>query len=322
MIPSDTVYHDTPYLGLLRKIYTQAKQRPDRTGVGTFGLFGEQLRYDLSKGFPLLTTKKTNFRSIVLELLWLLSGDTNAKTLQNQGVRIWDEWADEDGSLGPVYGAQWRAWPNPVSDNLREAARDLGHTGVIDQIAQLIENLKTKPFDRGHVVSAWNVADLPKMRLRPCHCLFQFRVEELGDEERAALLTSEQWEELKSTPKLAWASFFEEREIPKLRLDCQLYQRSADIFLGVPFNMASYALLTTLIAQQVNMVPGHFVHTFGDVHIYTNHLEQVEEQLSRIPYPSPTVRINHKSSIDDYVLEDFELVGYESHGWIKAPVAV
>lgn len=324
---SPPVFHDLPYLGLLRKIRTEAGQRDDRTGVGTFGLFGEQLRYDLSKGFPLLTTKKTNFRSIVLELLWILSGSTNEHVLRDQGVNIWKEWAKEDGDLGPVYGKQWRAWEAPPREATTNGPKH--PAAPIDQIAQLIENLKNKPFDRGHVVSAWNVPDLPEMRLRPCHCLFQFRVEALTLNERRELFvagdpitraTANYQQELTDAP--AWTAIFDEAGVPKLRLDCQLYQRSADIFLGVPFNMASYALLTALIAQQVNMVPGHFVHTFGDVHIYRNHLEQVDLQLSRKPIASPTVKIRHKPTINDYVLEDFELVGYESHGWIQAPVAV
>jgi thymidylate synthase len=261
------------YLDLLRQVRERGVKRGDRTGTGTLGLFGHQMRFDLAKGFPLLTTKKLHLKSIVHELLWFLAGDTNIAYLKANGVSIWDEWADEAGNLGPVYGAQWRSWP----------ARD---DGAIDQIALVERALKADPYSRRHIVSAWNPADLPAMALAPCHCLFQFFVGE-G------------------------------------RLSCQLYQRSADVFLGVPFNIASYALLTMMMAQATGLEPGEFVHTFGDVHLYLNHLDQAEEQLKREPLALPRMELNPDvRSIFDFAYEDFKLSGYKPHPAIKAPVAV
>ncbi|GEA85273.1 MAG: thymidylate synthase [Cellulomonas sp.] len=262
----------TPYEDLLRLVLETGTPKSDRTGTGTRSVFGHQMRFDLSAGFPLVTTKRVHLRSVVYELLWFLRGDSNVRWLQEHGVKIWDEWADENGELGPVYGVQWRSWPTP----------DGGH---VDQIAQLVENLRTNPDSRRHVVSAWNVAELPQMALMPCHALFQFYVAD-G------------------------------------RLSCQLYQRSADLFLGVPFNIASYALLTHMVAQQAGLEVGDFVWTGGDCHIYDNHVEQVREQLARAPYPAPTLQLRHAPSIFDYTFEDVEVVGYQHHPTIKAPIAV
>lgn len=261
-------YHD-----LLNHILKNGVFRGDRTGTGTTSVFGYQMRFDLSKGFPLITTKKIHFRSMVHELIWFLTGETNIQYLKDNKVRIWDEWADENGNLGPVYGKQWRRW-------------ETADGSVIDQISNLIENIKNKPNSRRHIVSAWNVADVDTMALPPCHTLFQFYVAE-G------------------------------------KLSCQLYQRSADCFLGVPFNIASYALLTMMIAQVCGLEAGEFVHTFGDTHIYSNHMEQVELQLSRDPKPLPTVKLNPAiTNIFDFKYEDFELIGYEHHPHIKGKVAV
>lgn len=263
----------TPYEDLLRDVLAQGTHKSDRTGTGTTSVFGRQIRFDLAEGFPLITTKRVHFKSVAVELLWFLRGDTNVKWMQDQGVTIWNEWADEDGDLGPVYGVQWRSWPTP----------DGGH---IDQIAELVENLKANPDSRRHIVSAWNVSELNDMALPPCHAFFQFYVAD-G------------------------------------KLSCQLYQRSADMFLGVPFNIASYALLTYMLAQQVGLEPGEFVWTGGDVHIYENHMDQVLKQLEREPYEYPQLKINRKpASIFDYTLEDFEVVGYKHHPTIKAPIAV
>lgn len=261
------------YLDLLRRIRTSGTKKTDRTGTGTLSVFGHQMRFDLADGFPLVTTKKLHLKSIIHELIWFLAGDTNVKYLQANGVRIWDEWADEDGDLGPVYGAQWRSWITPDGQ-------------VIDQISDAVETLKKNPDSRRIIVSAWNPADIPKMALAPCHCLFQFYVAD-G------------------------------------RLSCQLYQRSADVFLGVPFNIASYALLTMMMAQVTGLKPGEFVHTFGDAHLYLNHLEQADLQLSRTPRPLPTLHINPDvASIFDFKFEDFRLDGYDHHPHIAAPVAV
>lgn len=261
------------YHNLLRHIMTTGARKNDRTGTGTLSVFGYQMRFDLEAGFPLLTTKKVHLRSIIIELLWFLRGETNVAWLHENKVTIWDEWANSDGDLGPVYGKQWRSW---------EGAN--GQT--IDQIADLIHTIKHNPDSRRMVVSAWNVAELPEMALMPCHCLFQFYVAD-G------------------------------------RLSCQLYQRSADVFLGVPFNIASYALLTMMIAQVCGLRPGEFVHTFGDTHLYVNHLEQTELQLSRETRPLPTMRINPEvKDIFSFSLEDFELLNYDPHPHIKAPVAV
>ncbi len=261
------------YLDLMRHVRDHGVRREDRTGTGTLSVFGYQMRFDLSIGFPVVTTKKLHLRSIIHELLWFLRGDTNIGYLQENGVSIWDEWADENGDLGPVYGHQWRSWPRPGG-------------GSIDQISEVIEQIRTNPDSRRLMVSAWNPADVEAMALPPCHCLFQFYVAD-G------------------------------------RLSCQLYQRSADIFLGVPFNIASYALLTMMAAQVTGLQPGDFVHTFGDAHLYSNHLEQVETQLAREPRPLPVMQINAEvRSLFDFRYEDFELVGYDPHPHIKAPVAV
>lgn len=261
------------YLTLLEKILNEGIEKSDRTGVGTRSLFGYQFRHDLSKGFPLITTKKVHLKSIIYELLWFLKGDTNVKYLQDHGVRIWNEWADENGDLGPVYGAQWRSWRGAE-----------GRT--IDQIDQLVHQIKTQPDSRRMIVSAWNVAELPDMALSPCHCLFQFYV---------------------SNGKLS----------------CQLYQRSADIFLGVPFNIASYALLTLMIAQVTGLNPGEFIHTFGDVHLYNNHIEQAKKQLSREIRSLPDIKLNpERTRLDSFEYEDFQLINYNPHPPIKAPVAI
>lgn len=263
---------ETPYEDLLRRVLTEGTPKGDRTGTGTRSLFGAQLRYDLAKGFPLVTTKRVHFKSIAYELLWFLRGDGNASWLQEHGVRIWNEWAGPDGDLGPVYGVQWRSWPTPSGEH-------------VDQIAQVIEQIRTNPDSRRLIVSAWNVADIPDMALAPCHAFFQFYVVD-G------------------------------------KLSCQLYQRSADMFLGVPFNIASYALLTHMIAAQTGLAVGDFVWTGGDCHVYDNHVEQVEEQLSRTPYALPTLELAARDSIDDYVYEDLAVVGYHHHPAITAAVAV
>ena len=268
------------YEDFMRHVRAHGVFKADRTGTGTTSVFGHQMRFDLREGFPLVTTKKVHLKSIILELLWFLRGDGNARWLQERGVTIWDEWAKPDGDLGPVYGVQWRSWPTP----------DGGH---IDQIAEVVKQLKSNPDSRRIIVSAWNVADLPKMALMPCHAFFQFYV---------------------APPQAG-----EQRG----RLSCQLYQRSADIFLGVPFNIASYALLTHMLAQQCDLDVGDFVWTGGDCHIYANHAEQVALQLSRTPYRYPTLSIKRKpASIFDYEYDDFEVLGYEHHPPIKAPVAV
>lgn len=261
-------YHD-----LLRHVLENGVKKEDRTGTGTLSVFGYQMRFDLAQGFPLLTTKKLHTKSIIHELLWFLKGDTNIKYLNDHGVTIWNEWADEKGELGPVYGSQWRSWPTPEG-------------GHIDQIGNLIADIKRNPDSRRLMVSAWNVPYISKMALPPCHCLFQFYV--AGG-----------------------------------KLSCQLYQRSADSFLGVPFNIASYALLTMMVAQVCGLEPGEFIHTFGDLHIYLNHLDQVKELLSREEFPLPEMHLNpHVTDLFDFKFEDFELVGYQSHPAIKAPIAV
>lgn len=262
-----------PYLDLLKRVRYEGVPKPDRTGTGTLSLFGEQMRFDLRQGFPLLTTKKLHLRSIIYELLWFLRGETNLRYLHEHGVTIWDEWADENGDLGPIYGYQWRSWPKPQGES-------------VDQIAQMIEAIERNPDSRRLIISAWNVADLDRMALPPCHLLFQFYVAE-G------------------------------------RLSCQLYQRSADLFLGVPFNIASYALLTMMVAQVTGLQPGRFIHTFGDVHLYSNHLEQADLQLSRTPFPLPRMHLNPEvQDLFTFCYEDFELSGYQAHPHIKAPVAV
>ena len=261
------------YLDLMRHVYEIGTVKTDRTGTGTKSVFGYQMRFDLTEGFPVVTTKKLHLRSIIHELLWFLKGETNIRYLKDNGVSIWDEWADENGNLGPVYGSQWRSWP----------AADGRH---IDQISQVIEQIKNTPDSRRLIVSAWNVGEVDNMALPPCHAFFQFYVADN-------------------------------------KLSCQLYQRSADIFLGVPFNIASYALLTMMIAQVTDLKPGEFIHTLGDAHLYSNHMEQAALQLSRDPLPLPIMKINPDvKNIFDFSFEDFELVGYESHEHIKAPVAV
>ena len=261
------------YLDLLRLVRDHGVEKRDRTGTGTKSIFGHQMRFDLGQGFPLVTTKKLHLKSIIYELLWFLRGETNVHWLQEHGVTIWDEWADATGELGPVYGSQWRSWPTP-------------NDGTIDQIANLIRDIKANPDSRRLLVTAWNPADVGKMALPPCHCLFQFYVAD-G------------------------------------RLSCQLYQRSADIFLGVPFNIASYALLTLMVAQVTGLQPGDFVHSFGDAHLYLNHLEQADAQLARKPYPLPGMRLNPAvTDIFSFRYEDFSLENYQAHAGIKAPIAV
>jgi len=261
------------YLDMMRHVRDNGARKEDRTGTGTLSVFGYQMRFDLAKGFPLVTTKKLHIRSIIHELLWFLSGDSNIRYLKDNGVSIWDEWADENGELGPVYGVQWRSWPTPSGEH-------------VDQIADLMQRLKNDPDSRRLIVSAWNVAEIPRMALPPCHCLFQFYVAD-G------------------------------------KLSCQLYQRSCDIFLGVPFNIASYALLTHMVAQQAGLRPGEFIWTGGDCHLYLNHMQQADEQLGRTPLPLPTLAIRRKPpSIFDYRFEDFEILNYESHPHIRAAVAV
>ncbi len=261
-------YHD-----LLRDVLDNGTDRSDRTGTGTRSVFGRQARYDLSKGFPLVTTKKLHIKSIIYELLWFLRGETNVRWLQERGVRIWNEWADENGDLGPVYGSQWRSWPD-------------GRGGIIDQIANVVQSIKTKPESRRHIVTAWNPAEVDDMALPPCHCLFQFYVAD-G------------------------------------KLSCQLYQRSADLFLGVPFNIASYALLTHMMAQVTGLQPGEFVHSFGDLHLYHNHFEQARLQLTRTPKPLPRLTIDpDKRDIFDFDFDDFMITGYDPDPTIKAEIAV
>ncbi len=271
--PAPTAIHpERQYLDLLADILANGVRRDDRTGTGTLGVFGRQIRFDLAEGFPLLTTKKLHFKSIVLELLWFLRGDTNVRWLQERGVSIWDEWADADGELGPVYGKQWRSWAAPDGRS-------------IDQMANVVRSIRENPSSRRHIVTAWNPADVDDMALPPCHCLFQFFVAE-G------------------------------------RLSCQLYQRSADTFLGVPFNIASYALLTLMVAKVTGLEAGEFVHSFGDAHLYLNHVDQAELQLTREPLPFPTLNLADKSDLFGFDYEDFSLEGYTAHKSIKAPIAV
>lgn len=262
----------TPYEDLLRHVLDSGTAKSDRTGTGTTSIFGHQMRFDLSEGFPLITTKRVHLKSIVYELLWFLRGESNVEWLHEHGVSIWDEWAAPDGELGPVYGVQWRSWPTPSGEH-------------IDQISQVLDTLRTNPDSRRMIVSAWNVGEIPQMALPPCHAFFQFYVAD-G------------------------------------KLSCQLYQRSADLFLGVPFNIASYALLTHMVAAQVGLEVGDFVWTGGDCHIYDNHRDQVAEQLTREPYAYPKLKLAQRDSIFDYTFEDVEVVGYEHHPGIKAPVAV
>ena len=261
------------YLEMMRHVKNNGVEREDRTGVGTISVFGYQMRFNLAEGFPAVTTKKLHFRSIIYELLWFLRGETNIRFLKDHSVSIWDEWANESGELGPIYGYQWRSWPTASGE-------------PVDQISYLIKQLQTNPNSRRHMISAWNVADIDDMALPPCHCLFQFYV--AGG-----------------------------------RLSCQLYQRSADMFLGVPFNIASYALLTMMVAQVTGYQVGEFIHTFGDAHLYLNHLEQAEIQLNREPFPKPKMKLNPNiKSLFDFTFEDFELVEYQNHPRIAAPIAV
>lgn len=266
----------TPYEDLCRKILLEGNLKNDRTGTGTISLFGQQMRFDLSESFPLITTKRVWFKGVAYELLWFLKGSSNVKWLQSHDVHIWDEWADSEGNLGPVYGVQWRSWPAPTPDDPNR---------TIDQIAKVIEQIKVNPDSRRLIVSAWNPAEVDEMALPPCHALFQFYVVD-G------------------------------------KLSCQLYQRSCDMFLGVPFNIASYALLTCMVAQQTGLKPGEFVWTGGDCHIYDNHVEQVIEQISRTPYPYPTLEITKAPAIDQYAYEDFHVLNYQHGATIKAPIAV
>ena len=267
-----TEHPEFQYLRLLQSILDHGHKRDDRTGTGTIGLFGHQMRFDLTQGFPLLTTKKVHFKSIAIELLWFLKGETNIKFLKDNGVKIWDEWADPDGELGPVYGKQWRSWAAPDGR-------------LIDQMSRLVDEIKTNPMSRRHIVTAWNPADLDAMALPACHCFFQFYVS--GN-----------------------------------RLSCQLYQRSGDAFLGVPFNIASYALLTHMVANATGLEVGDFIHSFGDVHIYLNHIDQVRTQLERTPLPFPQLRLKAKADLFSYEYQDFALDNYQSHSVLKAPVAV
>ena len=274
---SQADHPERQYLDLLADILDHGVQRGDRTGTGTLGLFGRQMRFDLAAGFPVLTTKKLHLKSIILELLWFLRGDTNVGWLQERGVSIWDEWADASGELGPVYGKQWRSWAAPDGR-------------VIDQIANVVHQIRANPYSRRHIVSAWNPADVDDMALPPCHCLFQFYVAPDGDGPG--------------------------------KLSCQLYQRSADVFLGVPFNIASYALLTQMVAQVTGLRVGEFVHTLGDAHLYLNHVEQAKTQLARQPRPFPTMTIAPRPDLFSFEYEDFKLEGYSAHPAIKAPIAV
>jgi thymidylate synthase len=270
--PAAEPSQERQYLDLLADILAHGVERGDRTGTGTMGVFGRQIRFDLARGFPMLTTKKLHLKSIVVELLWFLRGETNVRWLNERGVSIWDEWADAEGELGPVYGKQWRSWAAPDGR-------------VIDQIANVVAGIRANPFSRRHIVSAWNPADVDSMALPPCHCLFQFFV---ADD----------------------------------RLSCQLYQRSADVFLGVPFNIASYALLTLMVAQVTGYEPGEFVHSFGDAHLYLNHIDQAREQLAREPYPFPTMKLAPKADLFAFEFEDFTLENYQAWPHIKAKVAV
>ncbi|MHB8528130.1 MAG: thymidylate synthase [Caulobacteraceae bacterium] len=271
-VGDDPAHPDRQYLALVADVIANGERRGDRTGTGVVSVFGRQMRFDLSAGFPLLTTKKIHFKSVVLELLWFLRGETNVRWLQERGCTIWDEWADEAGELGPVYGKQWRSWTTPGG-------------ATIDQIGAVLASIREDPQSRRHIVSAWNPADIETMALPPCHCLFQFHV--AGG-----------------------------------RLSCQLYQRSADVFLGVPFNIASYAALTSMMAQATGLTPGEFIHTLGDAHLYLNHLEQAERQLARAPYPAPRLRLAPRTDLFAFEPEDFELLGYRAHPPIKAPIAV
>lgn len=334
------------YLDLLRDVMENGVDRGDRTGTGTRSVFGRQIRFDLSQGFPLLTTKKVFLRGIIEELLWFLRGSTNAKELEDKGVNIWKGWGNPDSrELGPVYGKQWRRWESSYEPSPFDIARHYCHgqdcsickgldmrrdwkpVNEVDQITDLVNRLRTDPNSRRHLVVAWNPGEIDQMALPPCHCLFQFYVRPLTLEQR------DRWC-VENTGSTHWGNLADgltdaKREAgcdsvgaPKYALDCQLYQRSGDVFLGVPFNIASYALLTMMLAQQLGYAPGEFVHTFGDVHLYANHVEQAQEQLSREPYPFPQMVIRNAPDIFSYTIDSFDLQGYQSHPTIKAPVAV
>ena len=317
---------DNEYGRALQTVLIDGIDREDRTGVGTRSIFGYQMRFDLQDGFPLLTSKKVFFRGIAEELFWFISGDTNVRSLQEKKVKIWDEWADENGDLGPVYGFQWRHFgADEASRKLmnmtlqdKEAAEhflpDVDYDPGIDQFAQVLEDLRNNPFSRRHIVNAWNPVDVPRMALPPCHTMFQFYVRDQPYYKNTNIPVR------RDTP----VDDSQSREIVVRRmLDCQLYQRSGDIFLGIPFNIASYALLVHLVAQHVGMAPGHFIHTVGDLHLYSNHFDQAREQLSRTPRQSPRLVLNpEKTNIFDFTYEDLSIVGYDPHPAIKAPVAV
>ena len=290
------------YLDLMRHVLEHGTPKPDRTGTGTLSVFGHQMRFDLAAGFPMVTTKKLHMRSIIHELLWFLKGETNTRYLKENGVSIWDEWARADGELGPVYGHQWRSWPAPSADN---------PNAHIDQITEVMRQLKQTPDSRRIIVSAWNVADIPKMALAPCHALFQFYVAPASSPAP------------QGSPPPQGSPAPQGSPPARGKLSCQLYQRSADIFLGVPFNIASYALLTHMVAQQCDLAVGDFVWTGGDCHLYSNHLDQTREQLARSPYGLPQLSIKRRpDTLFDYRYEDFDITGYQSHAHIKAPVAV
>ena len=333
------------YLELLDRIMTDGVNKLDRTGTGTRSVFGHQMRFNLQDGFPLLTTKKLGLRLIIEELIWMLSGSTDVRELQAKNVHIWDEWADENGSIGPGYGHQWRSWPADIVDissgqpvefdsagEFWQEPGDLQVAGIkqrtIDQITNVVARINSKPDDRRLIVSAWNVADIDKMSLPPCHCFFQFYTRELTVKQRLALREKTETKTVAFTGKeigenQEYQDYLTQIGVPRRALDCQLYQRSADILIGVPFNIASYALLTMMVAQVVGMAPGEFVHTFGDAHIYTNHFDQVRLQLTRGPRKLPTMALNKDvKSIFDFKLEDFTLSNYDPHPHIAGEVSV
>lgn len=334
------------YQDLMAEVFAKGTPKKDRTGTGTLSIFGHQMRFNLQEGFPLVTTKRCHLRSIIHELLWFLKGDTNVKYLNDNGVTIWDEWKNKDGDLGPVYGKQWRAWTahdevhtgnkKIIAEMEEDGWEEAGYreasmllTKDIDQIAKVMDQLKNDPDNRRIIVSAWNVADLDDMALAPCHAFFQFYTREMSLDERvqwAEENDNELWSDyihatfVDENTRLGW---LDKAGVPTRKLSCQLYQRSADVFLGVPFNIASYALLIHMFAQQANMAVGDFVWTGGDVHLYSNHLEQARTQLGRTPRPLPKLIIKRKpDSIFDYKFEDFEIEGYDPHPAIKAPVAI
>ena len=292
------------YLDLLRHVLEHGRDKPDRTGTGTRSVFGHQMRFDLAEGFPCVTTKKLHLRSVIYELLWFLRGDTNVRFLNEHGVRIWDEWADADGELGPIYGHQWRSFPKPGG-------------GTVDQVAAVLRSLREEPHSRRHLVCAWNPGQLEEMALPPCHCLFQFYISPPGK-----LVTEPPRGEARGAGA-GLANLHNNDANQKPRLSCQLYQRSADVFLGVPFNIASYALLTQMMAHVLGLAAGEFIHTLGDAHLYRNHFDQAREQLTRAPRPLPTLRLDPGiDDLFDFTYEDIEVVGYDPHPTIKAPIAV